>query len=91
MVVVVEGGVAKTQGNISISSSRLGFPIQVGLGGTCCRVLISRSTSWFVSEATVSLWHIEDVRNEARSGIKDPHGKQLILLEPPGGRRLATL
>lgn len=27
------------------------------------------------------------MRNEAQSGIKGPHGKQLILLEPPGGRR----
>lgn len=35
--------------------------------------------------AAISLWHIRDLENEALSGIKDPNGKQLILLEP--GRR----
>lgn len=30
----------------------------------------------------ISLWRIGDLQNEAQSGIKGPHGKQLILLEP---------
>lgn len=91
------GGGGAEEGERQNTGQRLNIVLTPGLplpsrpeGGTCCRELISRSTRWFVSGATVSLWHIEDVRNEAQSGIKGLNGKQLILLEPPGGRALAT-
>lgn len=63
-----------------------GFPHRgrTGLRGgeTCCRPIISRSTSRSESKAMISLWHIRDLQNEAQSGIKSPNGKQLILLVP---------
>lgn len=65
-------GKSETEEDITISCHVWVFELR---GETCCRALISRSTNWFVSRATISLWHIRDLQNNAQSSIKIPKWK----------------
>lgn len=65
-------GKSDTKDYISISCHVWVFESK---GETCCRALISRSTNWFVSRATISLWQIRDLQNKAQSSIKVPKWK----------------